>query len=797
MTLHLYVRFSSAWGQELYVSVCHDQGETKLLMEYYNASFWRVTVQVEEEVFRYRYALGTLAEKNVRTLYLFPSDKELTVRDIWIWPGMVENTWLTAPFSEVFFKRAATALPAPALYTFRVHAPLLAADQSLWIIGNIPQLGEWNVAHAVPMAFTKEGDFIAVADIPRGVLIAYKYGKKEGDDFIYEEGENRVLFTGEFSIQGRTIIHDGFARFLVKPWKGAGVAVPVFSLRSEKGLGIGEFADLQLLADWAAATGQRILQLLPVNDTTVNYSWTDSYPYAAISAFALHPIYLHLPAVGKVKQYKKYQAQLNQLSSLDYEQVMQIKMKVLKELFVQFKPDSAYHAWVGTQLHWLEPYAQFSCKRDGDMEAAFYFFVQYQLHCQLQDAVAYAHAKGVAIKGDLPIGVFLQSVEVETSPALFNVHAQAGAPPDDFAEKGQNWGFPVYNWGEMAATGYSWWKERLAHMAHYFSAFRIDHILGFFRIWQIPRDAIDGLLGYFDPAWPFSIEEIESSGIPFDRSRYCQPYVTDVILYSLFGDATPAVKGIYFEPNGDGTFRLLPAYATQRDVVKEEDPVIRQGLLDLIANVLFLEPVPGEFHPRFHLHLTSSFSALEQDVQDKLRQLADHYFFHRHNTLWEAEALRKLPVLQQATDMLVCGEDLGMVPQCVPGVMQLLGILSLEIERMPKRAGSTLATAPYLSVVMPSTHDMSTIREWAKGDYNTLIEQHLQSPAMWSIFQLQDWLALDNSLPQVAPEDERINVPAVSPWYWRYRMPLTLEALLEAEELKTTISRMISSAGRG
>lgn len=796
MTLHLYVRFSSAWGQELYVAVCHDQGETKLQMEYYNATYWRLTIIVDDpSVFRYRYYLGTLAERNVRTIYGFPTDKELTVRDIWIWPGMVENAWLTAPFSKVFFKQPVTALPEPALYTFRVHAPLLKG--TVYLIGNIPQLGEWDTAQAIPLTNTAEGDFITVADIPRGVLIEYKYGKREGDQFIYEEGENRVLFTGEFNIHGRTIIHDGFARFHVTPWRGAGVAVPVFSLRSERGLGIGEFADLKLLADWAAATGQRLLQLLPVNDTTVNYSWTDSYPYAAISAFALHPVYIHLPAVGKVKNYEKYQAQLNDLPALDYEQVIRIKMEALKELFSAFRPDSAYQTWATANQHWLEPYARFSCERDKDMEAAFYFFVQYQLHIQLLDAVSYAHSKGVVIKGDLPIGVFLQSVEVKEAPELFNVNVQAGAPPDDFSEKGQNWGFPVYNWAQMAATGYHWWKERLAHMALYFSAFRIDHILGFFRIWQIPRDAFDGLLGYFDPALPFTIEELQEAGIPFNRARYCEPYITDPILYATFSDATPAVKGIYFETNGDGTFRLQAPYTTQKAVAAESDPFIRQGLLQLITNVLFLEPVEGQFHPRFHMHLNSSFAALDPATQEKLRALSDQYYFHRQNALWEQEALKKLPVLQQATDMLVCGEDLGMVPHCVPGVMQLLGILSLEVQRMPKRVDSTLASSPYLSVVTPSTHDMSTIREWAGGNYDTLIREHLQSPAMWCILQLQDWLALDGALPHTTPEEERINVPAVSPWYWRYRMPLTLEALLKADKLTTTIRGMISMAGRG
>ena len=460
-------------------------------------------------------------------------------------------------------------------------------------------------------------------------------------------------------------------------------------------------------------------------------------------------------------------------------------------------PDAAFHAWAAANEYWLQPYASFCCKRDNEENASFYYFVQYQLHCQLSEAVAYARSKGVAIKGDLPIGVSLQSADVAAFPGLFHTGLQAGAPPDEFAERGQNWGFPTYNWPAMEAEGYAWWRQRLRHMAQYFSAYRIDHILGFFRIWQIPRHAKDGILGYFEPALPLTKDELQQWGIPFSRERYCEPYITDAVLYRLFGAQAVTVKAVCLEPSGGGHYRLLEGFRTQTGVLDAElEPSVTEGLLCLITNVLLIESSPGSYHPRFHLHRTSSFEALDTDVQQRLQKLAEHFFYFRHNELWELEALRKLPVLQQATDMLVCGEDLGMVPHSVPGVMRQLGILSLEVEHMPKHPGRRPADAPYLSVITPSTHDMPTLREWRPADGRQVLAAQLQSQAMWCIPLLQDWLSLDASLPQLPPEQERINNPAVMPWYWRYRMPLTLEALCGADRLNTLIGKLIKESGR-
>ncbi len=794
MTLRFYVQYSSAWGEQLFFSyTCGNVAEV-LPMAYLDAHTWWLELTVDSPAtLHYHYLLNGLAEKNVKRI-VPGNNASLTIRDEWLHPGAMENVWLAAPF-HLPQQESRTAAPTGEARldgghhcVFKVRSPL--SREPLWLTGNIPALGNWDETKAVPLHYVGDGYFGASLQIPAGSHVEYKYFRAGR----YEAGANRTVITG-----AHTLVQDGFTRFDDQLPKAAGVAVPVFSLRSERSCGVGEFADIRLLADWAEQTGLRMIQLLPVNDTTVNHTWTDSYPYAVISAFALHPVYVNLPAVGMLDNmaYGATQTRLNTASLLDYEAVMQYKTRCLRLLYAQHSPDEAFHTWVSHNEYWLQPYAAFCCGRDNESDGGFYYFVQYHLHLQLSEAVAYARSKGVAVKGDLPIGVSLQSADVAAFPALFHTGLQAGAPPDEFAEKGQNWGFPTYNWSAMEVEGYAWWKQRLQHMSQYFSAYRIDHILGFFRIWQIPRHAKDGILGYFEPAIPLTKDELQQWGIPFSRERYCNPYITDGVLYRLFGAQAVTVRAVCLEPSGGGHYRLLEGFRTQAEVMDAGlEPSITEGLLNLITNVLLIEPSPGCYHPRFHLHRTSSFEALDEDVQQRLQHLAAHFFYSRHHALWEQEALRKLPVLQQATDMLVCGEDLGMVPHGVPGVMRQLGILSLEAQYMPKHPGHGPADAPYFSVITPSTHDMPTLREWRPANGRQVLEAQLQSPAMWCIPLLQDWLSLDTSLPLLPPDQERINNPAVMPWYWRYRMPLTLEALLRAGKLNRLMSALIKESGR-
>lgn len=887
MVLHFYLRYSTKYGQAILVSgntetLGNNDFKKAFLLEYLNDQFWHGYVEIDEkfigESIQYKYILR---EENADDVAEFGNDRiidtskykaqRLVLTDVWNHPGTIENVFYSSPFKNVLLKYPATVKSKDKIlknftHEFRVKAPLLSQHETLCIGGSAAVLNNWAEDKVAPMK--KEGDWFTVKlQLPTEAFpFTYKYGifnKKDKKFIRYEEGNNRLLLSPETN-NTINIIHDGFANLQNINWKGAGVAIPVFSLRSKKGLGTGEITDLKLLVDWARETGLSMIQLLPINDTTATYTWRDSYPYAAISAFALHPLLINLDAVaGKdgasiIKQLAKKKKVLNNLSEIDYEQVLKIKLDTLKELYRQqkdsFKNDSSFFSFFELNRHWLEPYAAFCYLRDkyktADFskwkqyvnydesaiqqlissqqnhhdEIAFFYFVQYHLHQQLKDATEYAHKHAVIIKGDIPIGICKNSVDAWMEPELYHMDTQAGAPPDAFTAKGQNWGFPTYNWKKMQADDFAWWRRRFEQMSNYFDAFRIDHILGFFRIWSIPSHAVEGIMGRFVPAIPVSINEIFGNNILFERFRYTKPFISEDVLNQLFGDKKEEVKKTFLDKD-----KLKPKFDTQRKVeeyfagLDEPDNKIKLGLFDLISNVIFFddEEFGGQkFHFRFSMEETSSFKNLEHHSQDALRKLYVNYFFHRQDELWRKEAMKKLPGLKQNTNMLVCGEDLGLVPHCVPEVMERLGILSLEIQRMPKKTGIEFFhpnDAPYLSVVSPSTHDMSTIRAWWEEDaektrrfYNhimgqhgmppkycepwinkEIILQHLYSPAIWSVFQMQDLLGMHATLRRENPSEERINNPANPEHYWNYRMHINLETLLKEtafnEELKTNV----------
>jgi 4-alpha-glucanotransferase len=602
----------------------------------------------------------------------------------------------------------------------------------------------------------------------------------------------------------------------------------------------------------------------------------DSYPYAAISAFALHPMYINLEkATDLVNQYllkrlDDKKAILNAKNAVDYEEVLKEKITFLKKIFpLQSKTTFAkteYKQYFNNNQHWLVPYAVFCYLRDeygtahfnewpayrhyNEKELAeltneksdayndisFHYFVQYHLHLQLLEATEYAHSKGIVVKGDIAIGIYRNGADAWQHSNLYNMNLQAGAPPDDFAVKGQNWGFPTYNWQKMKEDGFAWWKQRFEQMSYYFDAFRIDHILGFFRIWSIPMHAVEGIMGHFVPAIPVHINEIFSRGIDFNHHRFTKPFITDHILWEEFENDNEYVKNVFLDYDGFGKYKLKDGFTTQREVEKHFDTLdqndfhnkLKLGLYNLISNVILfdVESANGqEFHFRFAMEGTSSFQNLDHNSQHQLKELYVDYFFRRQDNFWMKEAMQKLPALRRVTNMLICGEDLGLVPDCVPDVMKQLGLLSLEIQRMPKDNTKEFFhpnDAPYLSVVTPSTHDMSTIRGWWEEDKSKIqkffnnelgqwgeapffceawvnkavVVQNLYSPAMWAIFQLQDLLGMDESLRRENPNDERINVPANPKHYWQYRMNLTLEDLQNANDFNNSLRDSIKMSGR-
>ena len=818
MTLNLKLEYQTYYGEELFVVV--DSTKQKAYpMQYSGEGVWSVALKLTaEQELCYHYEVrrdgATTRREWGGCNHRIALDKKATnIRVIDRWADMpADRSFHSSMFTDGVFARPARKKAqgaADGYLTIRADIAVVRSNESVVLVGEGKALGNWDVKKGVVMNDAQAPIWSARIKAPKSAF-AYKFvivNSESGDVVAWQAGNN--YYCDVHVDADEAVVIEGLRpQFDRAAWRGAGVAIPIFSLRSESSFGVGEFNDIRLMVDWAAATGQSIIQILPINDTTMTGTWQDSYPYNANSTFALHPQFLHLPAVGKLKSKKdmeRFEAlgkELNALPDVDYERVNNAKIEYLHLIFEQdgakTMASKEFKAFMAANEEWLRPYAIFCALRDekgtpdfstwGTMAkytkakaakyekehaeaVAYNYFVQYHLSKQLREARDYAHAHGVVLKGDIPIGISRTSVDAWVYPELFNMDSSAGAPPDDFSVMGQNWGFPTYNWAKMSEDGYAWWKARFVKMAEYFDAYRIDHILGFFRIWEIPLDAVNALLGRFNPALPYSYDEIASYGFRFESWHVGNVAETD--------------------------------------------------------NVLFVEDKiqKGKFHPRISAYSTDCYRWLSDDQKEAYNRLYNDFFYRRHNDFWKWEALQKLPPLTEATSMLVCGEDLGMIPDCVPSVMSGEQILSLEIQRMPKdpkvEFGSTY-DYPYLSICTTGTHDMNPLRAWWEEDrgvtqrfYNQVlgawgeapyfcepwiaeqvVAMHLKSPAMLTVLPLQDWLAMDGSLRRENPHDERINVPANSRHYWRYRMHFTLEELLKAENLNNMILQKIAESGR-
>lgn len=759
-----------------------------------------------------------------------------------------------------------------------VRAPQLREGERLVLVGSDPLVGAWDVKRAVPMVEQAYNEW--TVDINAEALavnyLEFKFvalNDKKGTE-AWETGYNRSVEIPE--MKAGSVVSYELSQSFLERWnrKFAGTLVPVFSLRSKKSAGIGDFGDLKSMIDLVAKTGQKVLQLLPINDTTITHTWTDSYPYSCISVFAIHPQYADLQALPELEDAKaraeaeKTRAELNALPQIDYEKVNDFKITYLHQIFNQegekMMKSAEYQAFFQETEQWLVPYAQYSCLRDkygtadfskwpdhnawdekdrkalsnprtkAYKEVEFFYFVQYVLNTQMKAAHEHAMAKGVILKGDIPIGVNRFGCDVWTEPKYFNLDGQAGAPPDDFSVNGQNWGFPTYNWFEMLKDDCQWWTRRFQNMSKFFDAYRIDHVLGFFRIWEIPVDSVHGLLGQFASALGMTADEIRSYGLNFQQDRFTRPFITDWVLDRVFHERADEVKQKYLDRLDDERYQLKAEVDTQikvealfEGVTDEKEIWLRDGLYALISDVLFVRDHrnPGLYHPRISAQFDFIFESLYDNDKAAFNRLYNDYFYRRNNQFWYEEAMKKLPKLVQATRMLVCAEDLGMVPDCVPWVMNELKILSLELQSMPKDPSvkfGHLSRNPYRSVCTISSHDMPTLRQWWDEDiqrtqeyYNTMlyrqgpaphplpgwlaqdiISRHLTSPSMLCILSIQDWLAINEHLRLPDANAERINIPANPKHYWRYRMHLSIEDLAANKEFMDSVTELVAQSGR-
>ena len=890
MTVQFNIEYKAMFGEQIVVNIQTEEGELKLPLETTDGERWACDWCVESPEKSYTYYYSVEREgRAVKTEWLMikhqldVNAKKAAVYTLYDhWKAMPEDAFLySSAFTDCINHQAPQEMKPETgskIVRLIVRAPQLRDGERLGVLGADKALGAWDVQKILPMTQHTYNEWVADIDAAHleGSHLEFKFVafRNAKNELLWETSMNRTVDLPEMKAGELVSYELDQAFFALYNRKLAGTLVPVFSLRTRKSAGIGDFGDLKVMIDFVASTGQKVLQLLPINDTTITHTWTDSYPYSCISVFAIHPQYANLHALPELKDAKaraeaeKTCAELNALDKIDYEKVNDFKINYLRQIFNQegekMMKTAEYKAFFQDTEQWLVPYAQYSYLRDKNGTAdfnqwpdhqvwdeverkaltdpktaayknvAFFYFVQFVLDRQMQEAHEHAKAKGVILKGDIPIGVNRNGCDVWMEPKYFNLNGQAGAPPDDFSANGQNWGFPTYNWFEMLKDGCQWWNRRFQNMARYFDAYRIDHVLGFFRIWEIPVSSVHGLLGQFAPALAMSREEIESYGLHFQEDRFTRPFITDWVLDRVFHERAGEVKEKYLDRLDDECYQMKPEVDTQRkvealfaDATDEKELWLRDGLYALISDVLFVRDHtnPGVFHPRISAQLDFIYESLYDNDKAAFNRLYNDYFYRRNNQFWYQEAMKKLPKLVQATRMLVCAEDLGMVPDCVPWVMDELKILSLELQSMPKDPSvkfGHLSRNPYRSVCTISSHDMPTLRMWwdeniqrTQEYYNTMlyrqgpaphplpgwlasdiISRHLTSPSMLCILSIQDWLATDEALRLPDADAERINIPANPKHYWRYRMHLNIEDLAADKRFVQNITEMISQSGR-
>ena len=890
MTVQFNIEYKAMFGEQIVVNIQTEEGGLKLPLETTDGERWACDWGVESPEKSYTYYYSVEREgRAVKTEWLMIKHQlDVNARKAAVytlydhWKAMPEDAFLySSAFTDCINHQVPQEMKPETgskIVRLIVRAPQLRDGERLGVLGADKALGAWDVQKILPMTQHTYNEWVADIDAAHleGSHLEFKFVafRNAKNELLWETSMNRTVDLPEMKAGELVSYELDQAFFALYNRKLAGTLVPVFSLRTRKSAGIGDFGDLKTMIDFVASTGQKVLQLLPINDTTITHTWTDSYPYSCISVFAIHPQYANLHALPELKDAKaraeaeKTCAELNALDKIDYEKVNGFKINYLRQIFNQegekMMKTAEYKAFFQDAKQWLVPYAQYSYLRDKNGTAdfnqwpdhqvwdeaerkaltdpktaayknvAFFYFVQFVLDRQMQEAHEHAKAKGVILKGDIPIGVNRNGCDVWMEPKYFNLNGQAGAPPDDFSANGQNWGFPTYNWFEMLKDGCQWWNRRFQNMARYFDAYRIDHVLGFFRIWEIPVSSVHGLLGQFAPALAMSREEIESYGLHFQDDRFTRPFITDWVLDRVFHERAGEVKEKYLDRLDDERYQMKPEVDTQRkvealfaDVTDEKELWLRDGLYALISDVLFVRDHtnPGVFHPRISAQLDFIYESLYDNDKAAFNRLYNDYFYRRNNQFWYQEAMKKLPKLVQATRMLVCAEDLGMVPDCVPWVMDELKILSLELQSMPKDPSvkfGHLSRNPYRSVCTISSHDMPTLRMWwdeniqrTQEYYNTMlyrqgpaphplpgwlasdiISRHLTSPSMLCILSIQDWLATDEALRLPDANAERINIPANPKHYWRYRMHLNIEDLAADKRFVQNITEMISQSGR-
>ena len=667
--------------------------------------------------------------------------------------------------------------------------------------------------------------------------------------------------------------------------KMTGTAIPLGALYTKDSPAIGEFPSLKKFAAFCKSAGLKIIQLLPVNDTG-----TQSSPYSGLSAFALHPIYIclkDLPEFAPLyKSDKDFKAACDSFAKehpykgrYDYQKILDKKIALLMRLYQttdtakNSKPDATLAAWI-KKNDWIKAYAVYKNLKWKYMQATwkawkkedqvpgmeeierrwsdkalkkdqlFYAWLQMRAAEQFAEAAAAVKKAGIILKGDMPIMMNEDSADAWAHPEFFDHSLRAGSPVDGPNPCGQNWGFPTYNWKNLKAADYSWWIDRLQSAQQYYQAYRLDHILGFFRIWAIPERETTAILGRSEPGSPISRAELEDAGFSKERIKWLsEPHVPtgDVDYFTWNRDASTKILETLAEklPNED-LWTFKSAVKGDKDIYEanfkglcqaEAEQKIKDALAKKWRDRTLREVKKDKFIALWTYQDTYPWSTLSGEEKQKLKALVDSHRA-KEEGLWKKQASDILQALTASVDMVPCGEDLGVNLSAVPEVMGKNKILRLNVVRWSRDWGAQgspyvqFADYPPLSVTTTSVHDSSTIRQWwteekesaaafykanekffaaeeiNESDFSDFTEKTARailqaaasSASLWNIHPLQDFLYLQKKYWLADAKDERVNVPGlVTEFNWTYRMPASVEELSDnkilLQEIKSAAAR--------
>lgn len=767
----------------------------------------------------------------------------IEISDTYRWPDPVMNSLTRSAFTSVLTKRTSptasprispnSVQPNEVSLIFTAVCPWVKKNQTLAIVGSCPQLGLWTPDRSITLTDAEFPFWTASITVSRDCFpFQYKYvicdneivEETEEPLYIWEEGENHECLgitsnLVDLTFPSTVIITDWYVNPNKELFRGMGIHLPLFSLRTSENCGIGEYSDIRHLVDLCKSIGSSMIQLLPLNDTSSSCNADDpddKNPYHSISCFALHPIYINLleilpnlPSdIFNEIQSKRYEYSQN--DAVNYQQVYRFKLSILNRIFIRIKDevvnDKEFIDFCDDNEDWLTPYSIFCLLRDEnhssefwswkdnsfvtpdtlqrlhkqrENETTFLKWIQFIADQQLRASKEYATSQRVILKTEIPFGIQRNSVDCWSNPRLFDINMYE-----------VNYGYAAYNWRAMKSTNFSWWKKRLARISAFYHSAQLNHIYGFFRS-QLCH--VDGVVSQYQPSTGISRQELESRGL-WDIDRYTKPYIRFHHLREKFNeDASTISKEFFVARNidhNDDYYDFKESFITIKTInqhletlipEKEKRSSYSQHLLELLNNVILIQGLNNDsFHFRADLASDQPISSLKELDNNQRQVILDLSNEYKHKSFWINEAIPRLQILANSNNLLLFSEETEQDLQDFDHEIEAQSIIPLKVPRYSKELSTSFS---YFSQCEPALPNTSTIRGWYEENKTItrsfckdelgqndneiveycytdtlvkIIDRYMKSPSMWCVFMLQDIVNTFDRLRREYPNEERI-----------------------------------------